>query len=272
MNPIIICLGHGGGIPSPFAGNTNFAVVPNPPEGGFDAVEILKVSPYWLIDCGPETITALTEIDAVKNLQGVVLTHCHTDHSGGLTSLAWRLLFVERRKIRLYLSQPVLTMLRKQAIELTLVNKATEKLLFGSARRARLEDYFDIEVLPPECCWAQPTPEVFFRLISADHNVENFPCNGVEVAINGRRVAFTGDSVNVLVPTPSLVYVFQDTQAYELKGGLDVHCPYNVIKETYATLPFDIRGSVVLCHTKQDDQYAQDGFRQALKWSTFPIS
>lgn len=265
----VIPLGCGGGVPVfPLLGNTNFALVYHEAGVPVTLETSLRENPFWLIDCGPETISLLAELDAFKQLQGVIITHVHADHSGGLASLAYRMMFVEKRKIPLVFAVTLEHLLVPQLIELRYLNTTTSAYkgtpkssiqTFFTTPRPFEEDEVEINSWP-------------FRvaLFPVSHNIVNFPCFGVEIkAEDGTRFVFSGDTAYPLHPDymDKADLIFHDVQTYNPGDGYEVHCPYQKLKDA---VPLERRHKVVLCHTPFEERFLADGFRHATRGSFTP--
>lgn len=250
----IVPLGYGGGVPLTDNGNTNFMLFMSP-----EAVlghetrhfsEYMEQYPYWLIDCGPDTIHKIctsfpAPSPAVKNLQGVLLTHCHADHSGGLATLAWRSKFVEQVKPKLITPPECEELLRKQLCELTFGGP-------GFDRDPMLEDFFD-------ATWSRGREFIDFDIGSmtvdffeVDHHIPRFPNFGIRLTspMNGKQVVFSGDAAEpISIDLEKVELLFHDCQFYSPASqplSQAVHCPFWALNEA---TPEEHRSKVVLAHT-----------------------
>jgi ribonuclease BN (tRNA processing enzyme) len=259
----IIALGHGGGVPiEPYgvAGNTNYALVPGEHSG--QVIDILRANPYWLIDCGPETAMRISATGAqnipepmVQNLQGIIITHCHGDHTGGLASLAWRTKFVEQKKVGLVYREELIPFLAGQLIETTHLSKSRGQVPWTHywENRAYSPTRKEMDLGPFK-----------IRLFEVDHNIPGFPSFGVEVILpNGKTAVISGDTA---FPIEGHYFerayaVFHDTQFYDAGGEDTVHCPYSALE---AAVRPENRQKVYLAHTPSPSpEVASAGFRWA---------
>jgi hydroxyacylglutathione hydrolase len=93
-----------------------------------------------LIDCGFTASRSLYELGITPDqLDGILVTHIHADHVGGLEEMAFRLLYIYRKRIKLYVPSKVAETLWEHTLKGALENR--QEHLLG------LADYFDIIVL-----------------------------------------------------------------------------------------------------------------------------
>ncbi|MFF2887886.1 MBL fold metallo-hydrolase [Paenibacillus sp. NPDC057967] len=93
-----------------------------------------------LLDCGITLPKALHEADLdFSQLDGVLISHIHGDHVGGLEEYAFQMLFKHQRKPVLYIAEP-------------LVEPLWEHTLRGGLTQGNLQelsDFFDVRALAP---------------------------------------------------------------------------------------------------------------------------
>ncbi len=260
----VIVLGNGGGVVTAPTGNTNFAIVP-----GLDASavsdahltpdpigDILSNFPYWLLDCGPETAIRLCggtlphARPLLKNLMGILITHTHTDHTGGLAMIAWRGHFIEKIRPKLVYAVDCEDMLMQQLVELH--GWASPGLIHALRRAPTLHDFFDLQCACPATLTGLGTMMATPREVN--HNIfgtingefRGFPgvSWGVHVDDSDTRVLFSGDTA---VPLPrdlvaAHTATFHDVQFYDDGSPSAVHCPY---EELAASMPDHVQRSTV---------------------------
>lgn len=260
----IYVFGHGGGVPGGDAGDTNFAIIPDMAES-VNGYEALMSHPYWLVDIGPETMLKICGAwpgmpSTVHNLQGIILTHAHADHAGGLSSLAWRLRFIEKRKVGLVLHKALLPIIQAQTVELLHNNRSESALT--------LDDFFDMDVM--DFGTSVRDTNLWLSFFPVDHNIgchpEDFPALGVKVTKDGKQVVFSGDTATPIQPylVREADVIFHDVQFYDPGSPKAVHCAYPALK---GMVDPEYRSKVYLAHTlwEPPKECFEDGFKWASK-------
>lgn len=239
----IVSLGHGGGVPNPY-GNTNFLIYPD----GQDP---------WLLDCGPDTARKILQEEIP--VQGILLTHLHDDHSGGLKSLAYNDKYKTGFRRKLVYPARLQEGLDQQFCEMQYFSAHYKLDRDWSA-------YFQPQSMHP-CTWvdlggASATPfPVHHGLWSVDTDDRDtsipsqyeMPAFGwIVQSKGGDRVMFSGDTyepVDYLVDwlqKPTNRYCIHDVQFYDNgNNGSHVHCPYKHLRDA---VPADLRHKVLLTH------------------------
>ena len=247
--------GVGGGVPLKGLTNTNFAFQAGNKPGPFSFQR-----PFWLIDCGPDTVRTLVEQDACSNVQGILITHAHADHSGGLTSLAWRLMFIEKKRVPILTPAPVMRLLESQCVELRHVRSLDD---------AHLGSFFHLDVSEPGR--AQYYEDFSVVFLPVHHGIESFPSYGIKLNGGGVRIAFSGDTVR---PLPEEVLreshlVFHDVTLRE-PDGTEVHCPLSVLEAALSAYQID-PAKIVAVHHSRPRLCIEDG-RLGAGWRGVPDS
>ncbi|SDC78050.1 Ribonuclease BN, tRNA processing enzyme [Paenibacillus sp. UNCCL117] len=95
-----------------------------------------------LIDCGFTASRALLDIGVpLEAVDGILITHIHADHIGGLEEFAFQNKYTHKRRIRLYVPLPLVNDLWEHSLRGGLENRA-EGI-------TALSDYFDVVPLEP---------------------------------------------------------------------------------------------------------------------------
>lgn len=305
---IIIPLGTGGGVVMGPYGDSNYALIPNVPEGEDSndtsqiqgehysdedrTIRLLAKYPYWLIDCGPQTaawlcggyglVTPEKSTLMIQNLKGIMFTHAHTDHMGGLPMLLWRFIFVEKVKPTIIVHYELEASIRRICDEVRYWNGAQLQTLLPSdvqglpANQERFRPELDrfvhllfattgarkLERFPGEAYPLFDTLELF----RVDHNIDGTPAFGIKVTPHGGGPAFvfSGDSAR---PIPELAdannIVFHDCQTYNPDRATAVHCHLDWLDEA---VPKIHRRRVYLVHTTKKPAECE-GFQWAPRFS-----
>lgn len=114
-----------------------------------------------LLDCGATAPRALHALDvSLDRIDGILISHIHADHVGGLEEFAFRLKYTYQKRIKLFVPVPVLSLLWNHCLRGGLEN-AAEGL-------DSLNDYFDVVALAPETA-VELFPGLSVRLIPTKH-------------------------------------------------------------------------------------------------------
>jgi ribonuclease BN (tRNA processing enzyme) len=278
----IFAFGHGGGVLGPgYPGNSNFAIIPDLPAEYLRGTDILDASadvvdllsrPYWLLDCGTETARYLAGLNPWGKIltpmcRGVILTHCHDDHSGGLKILAYR------RRWGDGITEP-LPLIYPEALREYVLQQTVE---LGGVW------YFEHRRDTP-----LGSPFFIRRSLAVDHNlrdakgeplaafayelqITSAPYRGLVARGAYTLVAFSGDTA---FPEYTRLmqsnYIIHDVQGYDDgKSGAQVHCPYAWLR---GAVPECRRRQVLLSHLGDFVPPQEDGFRVFKGGMLFVIS
>jgi ribonuclease BN (tRNA processing enzyme) len=217
----------------------------------------------FLIDCGEDIKHSLKAAGrSPEEIDGVYISHLHSDHCFGLSWLGYYNYFILKRKISLYIHESLVNDL--WCILSPAMNKMKNEVSFKT-----LNDYFDITPIP-DGYKIFLYQGILFQLIKNKH-ISSFVGNMysygllVEDEINKKHIYISSDTESV---PPGEVWtfcsdlVFHDVDVMNLGG---VHCDYNRLK----TLPDDIKEKMWLYHycdlkDKMPDAKA-DGFAGFVK-------
>jgi ribonuclease BN (tRNA processing enzyme) len=195
-----------------------------------------------LVDCGITAPRALYELDIPLNrIDGLLITHIHADHVGGMEEFAFRLKYTFKHVMKLFVPAKVLDTLWNQSLRGGLENKA-EGL-------AGLEDYFEVIVLE-ESVPATIHPGLTLELIRSQHIPEK-PSYSI---LFNNKLFYSSDAkfdyalLVELHENRNCQYILHDCQ---LSSPGIVHASLSELM----TLPEDVQRKVLLMH--YDDHVEQ---------------
>ncbi|MFD0697256.1 MBL fold metallo-hydrolase [Paenibacillus sp. GCM10027628] len=190
-----------------------------------------------LIDCGFNTPKSLHEIGiAPDQIDGIVISHIHADHVGGLEEVAFRLLYqYNKKRIKLFLTEPLADVLWENTLKGGMFNPEEG---FNS-----LDDYFDVirieenkqtEILPGLAIEFMPTQHILRKI-------------SYSLFINGQ----TFYSADIRFDAELLLHeVVQKRQCHtilhdcQLTGQGAIHATLSEL----LTLPVDVQKRIYLMH------------------------
>ncbi|SFL49192.1 Ribonuclease BN, tRNA processing enzyme [Paenibacillus sp. 1_12] len=188
-----------------------------------------------LVDCGYTAPRALHELDVeINQINGLLITHIHADHVGGMEEFAFRLKYTYKYRMKLFVPALLVDSLWSQSLRGGLENK--HEGFFG------LEDYFELIVME-EAVSTVIHPGLTLELIRSEH-IHDKP--SYSLLIN-EKVFYSSDTK---FNYPLLVglrgeqrcqYILHDCQ---LSSPGIVHASLDEL----LTLPESIQGSVMLMH------------------------
>lgn len=112
-----------------------------------------------LIDCGNTAMRALYQMnESIADLDGVLVTHLHADHIGGLEELAFRMNILHKRKPKLFIADDLVTPIWEHSLRAGLEDEIHHQL----------EDYFEVIPLQKETA-VEILPGLKVRLIATKH-------------------------------------------------------------------------------------------------------
>ncbi|ULL17489.1 ribonuclease Z [Paenibacillus sp. H1-7] len=188
-----------------------------------------------LIDCGATAPRALYSLDfPLDQIDGIVISHIHADHVGGLEEFAFRLKYAYNKKIKLFVPS---------AIEYDLWHHSLRGGLENAAEGiTSLSDYFDVVVLEE----ASPTelfPGLTLELIRTRH-IPDKPSFSIllnEYLFYSADATFDYSLLIDLHQNRNCRYILHDCQ---LKPPGIVH----TCLDELLTLPESVQKSVYLMH------------------------
>ncbi|RUS48742.1 MBL fold metallo-hydrolase [Cohnella sp. AR92] len=191
-----------------------------------------------LIDCGITAPIALHEMGIpMDKIDGVLVSHIHGDHIGGLEELAFQNLYVyNRRRIPLFIAEDLVDPLWNRSLR-----GAMEQ---GEFRR--LSDYFDVRTLSagvPE----EILPGLQAELLLTDHvpNKNSYSFLFNDTFFYSADMVFSPELLEHLVRDKGVETIFHDCQLHE-PGMVHASLP------ELLTLPEDIQSRIRLMHYGDD--------------------
>lgn len=190
-----------------------------------------------LIDCGATTPKSLYEIGIeLDQIDGILISHIHADHIGGLEEVAFRLFYnYNRKRVKLYLTEALAQLLWENSLKGGLYNPEEG---FN-----QLQDYFELVFLEENVPF-EISPELTIEIIPTLHIAQKL---NYSIFIN-HRTFYSADMqfnkellINEVVHTRNCHTILHDCQ---LSGPGYVHTTL----EELLTLPENIQKLVYLMH------------------------
>lgn len=226
-----------------------------------------------LIDCGGTAVQSLKELGIKPwEIAGVIITHMHGDHVGGLEQLLWERFYTSEAGGPGWLQTPIFTTNRiHDALRRCLHDCVDEITTPDGTHAGGYERLVQRCVLPGDGS-GMVCGDVWFQLKSTPHVVGvdvNKPCYGVWIRKGppnreNRIAYYTSDTTfrpNLGIMFPEADVIFHDC-SFGPKYPGTVHTHY----EELMTLPRSLREQIVLMHHTQVPEGVDpvaDGFRAA---------
>ncbi|KRE90482.1 MBL fold metallo-hydrolase [Paenibacillus sp. Soil766] len=190
-----------------------------------------------LIDCGPTVPKSLSEIEVeLDQINGILISHIHADHIGGLEEVAFRLFYqYNRKRVQLYITEALAEVLWENSLKGGLYNP--------EEGFTQLQDYFELVYLQERVPYPI-SPELTIEIIPTLHIAQKL---NYSIFINHRTfysadLKFNYDFlVNEVVLSRNCHTIFHDCQ---LTGPGYVHTTLDEL----LTLPDDIQKLMYLMH------------------------
>jgi ribonuclease BN (tRNA processing enzyme) len=194
----------------------------------------------FLIDCGASSLIAMNRFGIDRNaIDLILLTHFHSDHSGGVPFFLLDAQFPGRRSRPLTVAGPV----GLKAWFPRLMDVAFE----GSARSVKRFDISLIELTPDEP-WVFKGAEILPVLVR--HGPPSNGYHGYRITMDGKVLAYSGDTewTDSLIPLGRDADLFV-SEAYVYDKPLPLHMSYQQLVEK---LPLIRPKRLILTHMSDD--------------------
>lgn len=195
-----------------------------------------------LIDCGSTAHRSLHELGLSweKDVDGVLVTHIHADHVGGLEEIALEGKFKYGKKIDLFAAEQLLPLLWENSL----------KGGVGDDDNGRLEDFFRVTPLPTDSVFRIGGMEMSF------HRTQHVP-GKLSYGLTIGPLFYSSDSrfdERLLLSLPSDIrYILHDCSM----TSSDFHASL----EELLSLPAEVRQKIWLMHYTDDLQEYEDAGR-----------
>ena len=173
----------------------------------------------------------------LKDLNDVIVTHLHGDHSNGLESLAYYKRFVEKRRPTIYTIPEVADNLWEHKLKASMHYQ--QDLETGEPQYSTLEDYFKLSLLKPGIVNTVKGLKIQIR-----YTRHFIPCFGLKIAYGGRCLGYSSDTAF----DPEHIAFLSDCDLIFHESNLGGHTPYEKLLE----LPIDIRKKMLVVHVHDD--------------------
>jgi ribonuclease BN (tRNA processing enzyme) len=173
----------------------------------------------------------------LDEINHVLVTHLHGDHSNGIEGYGFYKRFVQHRKPTLYTISPALRDLWSHKLQASMGHTADSD--FGGRRRMRLEDYFSTKVLQ-----MRRSHRIGPMRIEIHPTRHYLPCFGFRLFFRGKSLGYSSDTAF----DPDLIRFLSpcDTILHETNYG--GHTPYSKLLE----LPQEVKRKMLLVHIPDD--------------------
>lgn len=225
---------------------------------------LVEIGSYkLLLDCGSTALESLDRLESFKaqpeDVDGVMITHIHADHIGGLEELAFRGRFLAQKKFDLIVPSSLIpsytgsmgdgTCLWENSLKGGLMHLQSED---NEPVEATIETYFN--VLPLASEEALEMKGCTFSMFPTDH-VPDKATFGIQVSTeSGTKVLFSADAKPLAQARYDCADVIFHDCSFLPKYPSTVHTHFEELKE----LPEETRAKIRLMHYGDPKQRPED--------------
>lgn len=192
-----------------------------------------------LVDCGITAPRALHELGIKPDeLDGILITHLHGDHVGGLEEIAFRMRYVHNRKPVLWVPSDLRFPLWDNTLKGCMENRGEQA--------TELDDYFDVRVIEPRGL-IQLSPLLSVEILPTVH-IPGKPC--YSLILNGKTFYSSDTQFN-----PDLIErAYRENGCTLLLHECQLHSPgaVHTTLDELLRLPEDIQSKILLMHYGDD--------------------
>jgi ribonuclease BN (tRNA processing enzyme) len=192
----------------------------------------------------------------LPDIQDVVVTHVHGDHSNGLEGLGYFMHFVEKRSPTVYTIPEVADVIWEHKLWASMqsqIDLETQKPDFF-----KMDDYFKMKLLNPGV--VNEVNGLGLRIRYTKHYV---PCFGLKISYNGRCLGYSSDTMF----DPEHISFLSDCDLILHETNSGGHTPY----EKLLDLPEEIRNKMLLIHIPDDFDPAESQIRCAEEGGVYEV-
>lgn len=199
---------------------------------------LLYANEYTLmIDCGITAPLAMHELNKPMNeVDGLLITHLHADHVGGIEELAFQLKYVYQRKIDLFVPELLVEPLWENCLKAGMQDGGGHSL----------DSYFNVHLLKPsEAMFIRPDLKV--EIIRTEHIPDKISYSLYlnDFMFYSADMIFQPDVLHTLIQDRQCTTILHDCQ---LHGHGAVHTTLDQLK----SLPDELQQRIWLMHYNDD--------------------